>query len=144
MQSVLRICVAALGCVTALATIAVERPNVILVMTDDQGYGDIASHGHPHLRTPHMDRLREMSVRLARFHVDPTCSPTRAALMTGCYSGRVDVWHAVMGQNILRADETTLAEVRLSAGDVKIKTWLLDADQTARGACYLEVEYLED
>ena len=93
-----------------------ERPNVILIMTDDQGYGDIASHGHPHLITPNMDRLREMSVRLDNYHVDPTCSPTRAALMTGRYSGRVGVWHTIMGRNLLREDETTIAEVFRDAG----------------------------
>ena len=78
-----------------------DQPNVILIMTDDQGYGDISSHGHPYLITPNMDRLREMSVRLENFHVDPTCSPSRAALMTGRYSGRVGVWHTVMGRNLL-------------------------------------------
>lgn len=92
------------------------KPNVILIMTDDQGYGDIASHGHPHLMTPNMDRLRDMSVRLDNFHVDPTCSPTRAALMTGRYSGRVGVWHTIMGRNLLREDETTIAEVFRDAG----------------------------
>ena len=95
---------------------AQDQPNVILIMTDDQGYGDIASHGHPHLITPNMDRLREMSVRLENFHVDPTCSPSRAALMTGRYSGRVGVWHTVMGRNLLREDEITLAEVFRDAG----------------------------
>jgi arylsulfatase A-like enzyme len=92
------------------------RPNVILVMTDDQGYGDIAAHGHPHVITPNMDRLAAMSVRLERFHVDPTCSPTRSALMTGRYSGRVGVWHTVMGRNMLREDETTIADVFRAAG----------------------------
>ncbi len=91
-------------------------PNVILIMTDDQGYGDIAAHGHPHLKTPHMDRLYEQSVRLDQFHVDPTCSPTRSALMTGRYSGRVGVWHTVMGRYMLREDETTIAEVFRDAG----------------------------
>jgi arylsulfatase A-like enzyme len=93
-----------------------EKPNVILIITDDQGYGDIASHGHPHVITPNMDRLRDISVRLENFHVDPTCAPTRASLMTGRYSARVGVWHTVMGRNFLREDETTLAEVFRKAG----------------------------
>jgi len=105
-----------LGHVADGAAAPPQRPNVVLIMTDDQGYGDIAAHGHPHLITPNMDRLRERSVRLERFHVDPTCSPTRAALMTGRYSGRVGVWHTVMGRNLLREDETTLAEVFQRAG----------------------------
>ncbi len=97
-------------------TFAQDRPNVVLIMTDDQGYGDIAAHGHPYLITPNMDRLHGMSVRLEQFHVDPTCSPTRAALMTGRYSGRVGVWHTIMGRNLLREDETTVAELFQQAG----------------------------
>jgi arylsulfatase A-like enzyme len=95
---------------------AATRPNVILVMTDDHGYGDIAAHGHPHVITPNMDRLWRDSVRLENFHVDPTCSPTRSALMTGRYSGRVGVWHTIKGRNLLREDETTVAEVFKSVG----------------------------
>lgn len=100
----------------AAAAWGAARPNVILIMTDDHGYGDIAAHGNPHVMTPNMDRLREMSVRLENFHVDPTCSPTRSALMTGRYSARVGVWHTVMGRNMLREDETTIAEVFHAAG----------------------------
>ncbi|MBW6480506.1 MAG: arylsulfatase [Bacteroidales bacterium] len=93
-----------------------QKPNVIIILTDDQGYGDIASHGHPHVITPNMDRLRDISVRLENFHVDPTCAPTRASLMTGRYSARVGVWHTIIGRNLLREDETTLAEVFREAG----------------------------
>jgi len=110
----------AIGLLTCLSEIeqsqAQDKPNVILIMTDDQGYGDIASHGHPHLVTPHMDKLWEKSVRLNNFHVDPTCAPTRSALMTGRYSGRVGVWHTVMGRNLLREDEATLGEILREAG----------------------------
>ena len=67
------------------------RPNVILVITDDQGYGDIGAHGNPAIRTPVLDRLHGESVRLTDFHVDPTCSPTRSALLTGRYSTRTGV-----------------------------------------------------
>lgn len=95
---------------------AAKRPNVILVMTDDQGYGDLASHGNPVLRTPNLDRLRGESVRLTNYHVDPTCSPTRAALMTGRYSIRTGVWHTIMGRSILRRDEVTVAELFRAAG----------------------------
>jgi arylsulfatase A-like enzyme len=102
----------------ALATSAFsqQKPNVILIMTDDHGYGDIAAHGHPHLKTPNMDRLHRESVRLEDFHVDPTCSPTRSSLMTGRYSARVGVWHTVMSLYMLREDETTAAELFKSAG----------------------------
>ncbi len=109
-------CMLAMACSGASVAQAAERPNVILIMTDDQGYGDIAAHGHPHVITPNMDRLFEQSVRLAQFHVDPTCSPTRSALMTGRYSGRVGVWHTIMGRQMLREDETTIADVFRAAG----------------------------
>ena len=52
------------------------RPNVILVITDDQGYGDLASHGNPWIKTPNMDDLWDESVRLTDYHVSPTCAPT--------------------------------------------------------------------
>ena len=95
---------------------AAARPNVLLVLTDDQGYGDLSCHGNPVLRTPTLDRLRHESMRLVNFHVDPTCSPTRAALMTGRYSCRTGVWHTIMGRSILRRDETTMAELFAAAG----------------------------
>ncbi|MEM6570260.1 MAG: arylsulfatase [Planctomycetota bacterium] len=87
------------------------RPNVLLVITDDQGYGDVAAHGNGMIRTPHLDALRTESVRLTDFHVDPTCSPTRSALMTGRYSTRTGVWHTIMGRSLMDGDEETLAEV---------------------------------
>lgn len=95
---------------------AAERPNVVLVMTDDQGYGDLACHGNPVIKTPNLDALHNDSIRLTNFHVDPTCSPTRAALMTGHYSCRTGVWHTIMGRSILRDDETTVADLFASAG----------------------------
>ena len=92
------------------------RPNVILILTDDQGYGDLHAHGNPIIRTPEMDRLWAQSVRLTNFHVDPTCSPTRSALMTGRYSTRTGVWHTVMGRSLMDPDELTLAEVFAANG----------------------------
>lgn len=92
------------------------RPNIIVVVTDDQGYGDLACHGNPHIRTPHMDRLHSESVRFTNFHVDPTCSPTRAALMTGCYSHRVNVWHTIMGRNYMDHERQTMPERFAAAG----------------------------
>ncbi len=97
-------------------TAEVDRPNVVIVMTDDQGYGDIGAHGNPILRTPHLDELHRTSVRFTDFHVDPTCSPTRGALLTGKYSHRAGVWHTISGGNHLRASETTIAEVFKTAG----------------------------
>lgn len=91
-------------------------PNVILILTDDQGYGDLACHGNTQLQTPALDRLHAESVRLTNIHVDPTCSPTRAALMTGRYSSRTGVWHTIMGRSILHRDEVTLAQLFAAAG----------------------------
>lgn len=93
-----------------------EHPNVVLVLTDDQGYGDLGCHGNPVIKTPNLDRLYKESLRLTDYHVDPTCSPTRAALMTGRYSCRTGVWHTIMGRSILRRDETTMAEFFRRAG----------------------------
>ncbi len=92
------------------------KPNVILIMTDDQGYGDIGRHGNTMIRTPNLDRLHDESVRFTQFHVDPTCSPTRAALLTGRYSTRAGVWHTVMGRSLLYRDEVTVADVFAANG----------------------------
>jgi arylsulfatase A-like enzyme len=106
------------GCGSAAQTraSAAERPNVVLVMTDDQGYGDLGCHGNPVIRTPNLDRLYTRSFRLTDFHVSPTCSPTRAALMTGRYNNRTGVWHTIMGRSLLRKDEVTIADVFSEAG----------------------------
>ena len=93
-----------------------RRPNVVLVMTDDQGYGDLACHGNRVIKTPNLDGLHAQSVRLTNFHVSPTCSPTRAALMTGRYCNRTGVWHTVMGRSLLRKDEVTVADVFSASG----------------------------
>ncbi len=87
------------------------RPNVILVMTDDQGYGDIGALGNTMIHTPNLDMLHSQSVRLTDFHVDPTCSPTRSALMSGRYSTRTGVWHTIMGRSLMAGSELTIAEV---------------------------------
>ncbi|MEM7143886.1 MAG: arylsulfatase [Verrucomicrobiota bacterium] len=92
------------------------RANVILIMTDDQGYGDLACHGNPIIQTPHLDRLHADSVRLTNFHVDPACAPTRAGLMTGRYAHRVGLWHVVMGRTLVHPDEVTVAELFRDAG----------------------------
>jgi len=93
-----------------------NQPNVILVITDDQGYGDLACLGNPVIQTPNLDRLYAQSIRLADFHVDPTCSPTRSALLTGRYSSRTGVWHTIMGRSLLRKDEVTMADIFTAGG----------------------------
>jgi arylsulfatase A-like enzyme len=100
----------------ATAGAAQARPNVVLVMTDDQGYGDLSCHGNPHLKTPRIDALRGQSTALDRFYVSPTCSPTRAALMTGRHEFRCGVSHTIMGRSLLRPGIPTMAERFRAAG----------------------------
>ena len=87
------------------------QPNVIVVITDDQGYGDLGAHGNEIIKTPALDTFHNNAVRLTNFHVSPTCAPTRAALMTGRYSNRTGVWHTIGGVSILREDEKTIAQI---------------------------------
>ncbi|HOX39022.1 MAG TPA: arylsulfatase [Candidatus Brocadiia bacterium] len=93
-----------------------RQPNVILVMTDDQGFGDLACHGNPWIRTPNLDGLHSSSLRLGNFHVSPTCAPTRAALLTGCYAQRCGVWHTIMGRSLLRRGVPTMADAFRASG----------------------------
>ena len=93
-----------------------KQPNVILVMTDDQGYGDLGCHGNDVIVTPNLDELYAQSIRLTDFHVDPTCSPTRSALMTGHYSSRTGVWHTIMGRSLLGRDQVTIGDVFSASG----------------------------
>lgn len=88
-----------------------SRPNVIIVITDDQGYGDLGCHGNDIIKTPHLDRFYNESVRLTDFHVSPTCAPSRGALMTGRYTNRVGTWHTIAGRSQLFDDEITLAQL---------------------------------
>ena len=88
-----------------------RRPNVLFVLTDDQGYGDLSCHGNPILNTPNLDRLHEDSVRMTDFHVSPVCTPTRAALMTGRNPLRTGAWATSWGRALLRRDETTMADI---------------------------------
>jgi arylsulfatase A-like enzyme len=93
------------------ATSANRMPNVVLVITDDQGYGDLGCHGNPIIKTPNIDNLYNESVRLTNFHVGPTCAPTRAGLMTGRYCNCTGVWHTIMGRSLLRENEVTMGDV---------------------------------
>jgi len=98
-------------------TRADDRPlNVIVVMTDDQGYPDLGVHGNPVIRTPHMDSLAAESVRFTDFHVNPFCSPTRAALLTGRTSDRTGVTRTNFQRNYLRRDEVLMPEFFQASG----------------------------
>ena len=95
---------------------AADRPNVVIVITDDQGYGDLSCHGNPVLKTPHLDKLHGESLRLTDYHVAPTCSPTRGALLTGHWTNRTGVWHTIMGRSMLRENEVTVGQIFKDAG----------------------------
>lgn len=93
-----------------------SQPNVIVIITDDQGYGDLACHGHPFVKTPNLDTLYDQSIRFTNFHVSPCCTPTRAALLTGAYEFRSGVTHVGLGQAMLSQDSYTLAQCFLENG----------------------------
>jgi arylsulfatase A-like enzyme len=92
------------------------RPNVLLIMTDDQGYADMSCHGHPILQTPNIDKLSSQSVRLTDFHVDPFCTPTRAALMTGRFSHRTGATATYSQRNLVRLNETLMPQFFKASG----------------------------
>ncbi|MFT6240739.1 MAG: arylsulfatase B [Akkermansiaceae bacterium] len=87
-----------------------DKPNIVIVITDDQGYGDLACHGNPVIKTPHLDKLHSESTVLTDYHVAPTCSPTRAALLTGHWTNRTGVWHTIQGRSMIRENEVTLGQ----------------------------------
>lgn len=88
-----------------------RHPNLIFIITDDQGYGDIACHGNPDLVTPHLDQMARESVQLENHHHDPLCSPSRAALLTGQYAARNGVWHVIHGRHLLNPSAVTMADI---------------------------------
>jgi len=93
-----------------------DRPNVILFLTDDQGWGDLGFHGNPYVRTPNIDAFARSAVRLTRFYVNPVCSPTRASLMTGRYSFRTGVTDVFGVSCHMDPAEVTVSEVLQRAG----------------------------
>ena len=95
---------------------AARRPNVLLIMTDDQGFGDLGAHGNPKIKTPHLDAFTRESVWLKNFYVSPVCAPTRASLLTGRYNFRTGVVDTYLGRALMYPDEVTLAEVLSGAG----------------------------
>ncbi|MEM1094871.1 MAG: sulfatase-like hydrolase/transferase [Bacteroidota bacterium] len=93
-----------------------DRPNILLILTDDQGWGDLYSHGNAEIDTPHLDRLGAEGTRFERFYVSPVCAPTRAALLTGRYPLRTGTHGVTRAHETMRAEETTLGEVLQANG----------------------------
>ncbi|MEN8714340.1 MAG: arylsulfatase [Verrucomicrobiales bacterium] len=108
----------ALAAIFALdsSSLAETKPNIIFVMTDDQGYGDFACHGHPFIQTPNLDKLYAESTRFTNYHVSPTCAPTRSALMSGKNPFEVGVTHTILERERMAPGVTTIAEVLQEAG----------------------------
>ncbi len=101
----------------AAAPVGAEgRPNVLVVIADDMGHGDLGVHGNPVVKTPNLDRLAREGVRLTRFQVAPVCAPTRASLLTGRYHYRTGVVDTFRGRALMHTDEVTLAEALGAAG----------------------------
>ena len=101
---------------TVVPTDAATRPNVVVIMTDDQGFGDVGIHGNAKIRTPNMDRIAREGVQFTRFQVCPVCSPTRASLMTGRYNYRTGVVDTFLGRSMMYPSEVTLPELLKKAG----------------------------
>ena len=78
------------------------KPNVIIILTDDQGYGDIAAHGNEVIKTPSMDKMYNEGVHFTNYHSGTTCAPSRSGLMTGADGNRAGVWHTIGGASLLR------------------------------------------
>lgn len=98
------------------AAAAPARPNVLLVLVDDQGYGDLGVHGNPVVKTPHMDRLHAESIRFTDFHVAPMCTPTRGQLMTGVDALRNGAMNVSSGRTNLRREFPTMPEMLAAGG----------------------------
>ncbi len=98
----------------AMAT--ATSPNIVLIITDDQGYGDLGIHDNPKIKTPNLDRFARQSVRVKNFFVSPVCAPTRASLMTGRYNYRTGVVDTYIGRALMHPDEVTLPEALARAG----------------------------
>lgn len=95
---------------------AQDKPNVLVILTDDQGYGDLSCHGNPVLKTPALDKLHSQSVRFTDFHVAPICTPSRSQIMTGRDSLANGAYCVCSGHEFSRTDMPTMAEVFKSAG----------------------------
>ncbi|MBT5020584.1 MAG: arylsulfatase [Planctomicrobium sp.] len=102
--------------VTKAAELSGSKPKIILVITDDQGYGPVGKHGHPWIQTPNMDKLYGQSARFTRFLVAPTCAPTRSALMTGRHPMRNGVTHTILERERMTLNAVTLPQVLKEAG----------------------------
>ena len=104
------------GCMPATDDSRPSAPNIILIMTDDQGWAQVGFHGNPYIRTPTLDRMAAESTEFTQFYVEPKCAPTRAALLTGRHGYRSGVVDTYLGRTLLDPDAVTLAELLAANG----------------------------
>lgn len=97
-------------------TLEASKPNIIIVLTDDQGMGDLSCMGNTILKTPHIDNFYNSSTRFSDYHVSPTCTPTRSAIMSGCYPFNVGITHTILQRERMALDVYTLPQMLKSAG----------------------------
>ncbi len=104
------------ACINIAAQKTKQKPNVIIVITDDQGRGDLGCYGNTVIKTPTIDKLHHTGVRLNNFHVSTTCAPSRASLMTGRHTNRLNCFHTIAGRSLLFEDEVLLPEILAQNG----------------------------
>lgn len=112
----MKIIVALLSLCLLVGACSPPQPNIVFVLTDDQGYGDLACHGNPWIKTPNLDQLHNESVTFSNFHVATTCAPSRSGLMSGNNCNRVGAWHTIMGRSFLSTNFKTLPSYLQEAG----------------------------
>ena len=103
-------------CLFLTAVAAADHPNIVLIMSDDQGYGDFGATGNRLIETPNIDAMAQRSATMTTFYVSPVCSPTRACLMTGRYNHRTRVIDTFLGRSMMEPDELTIAEILRDSG----------------------------
>ena len=101
---------------SAATTATPQRPNILVILTDDQGYGDLSIHGNKLVETPNIDRFARGGIQFDRFFVSPVCAPTRASFLTGRWWQRGGVHGVTQGREVMRASEVTIAETLRAAG----------------------------
>lgn len=122
MTSIIRLTIVLTTLLTARSITQADQrpPNVVIIFTDDQGYGDLSCYGNPTIHTPHLDRMASEGIKLTQFYVaSPVCSPSRVALLTGCYPKRVGMHKHVIFPEYdygLHTDEVTIADMLKSRG----------------------------
>jgi arylsulfatase A-like enzyme len=105
-----------MGSPASAAGISGNRPNIIVILTDDQGYGDLGRNGNQVIKTPNLDKMYDESLHFEDFHVSPTCSPTRSSIMSGKHEFKNGVTHTILERERMSLKSTTLAQVMQSAG----------------------------